>query len=230
MLRRLAPWAASAAIHAAVGVAAILVAAHISSVPAPDPDATYAITIRPGGGPRIAEPPRVDSFSYGVPQDTFTIEEVPLTGVPDLPVTSNAQAPITSKTGRGETSNGFRHGPVVKFSGGGEGGQPQATTSGSGRGVGEGRDDGVEAVPVETPPPVYPDQARRKNLQGAVIAEIQIDTQGKVASARTAEGSGSALLDDAALAAVKAWKYKPATLNGKAVPCVRRVRFVFRLE
>jgi len=228
MLRRVAPWAASIALHAAVGVAALLIAAQMYSPPAPDPDATYAISIRPGGGPRIAEPPRVDSFSYGVPQDTFTIDEVPLTGVPNLPVTSNAQTPITSQTGRGEPATGFRRGPVVKFSSGGEGGQPQAT--GSGNGVGEGRDDGVEAVPVETPSPVYPDQARRKNLQGAVIAEIQIDTTGKVASARAAEGSGSALLDDAALAAVKAWKYKPATLNGKPVPSVRRVRFVFRLE
>lgn len=215
MLKRAAPWAASAAIHAAAGVAAVLIAAHMSGPRPPDPDATYAIAIRPGGGPSIAEPPRVDSFSYGVPQDTVTIDEVPLTGVPKLPVTSNAQAPTAAKTGRGEPARGFRSGPVVKF---------------SGSGVGEGRGDGAEAVPVETPSPVYPDLARRKNVQGAVIAEIQIDSQGKVASARTAEGSGSALLDDAALAAVKSWKYKPATLNGKPVPSVRRVRFVFRLE
>ena len=51
-----------------------------------------------------------------------------------------------------------------------------------------------------------------------------------VESARAAEGSGSTILDDAALAAVRSWRYRPATLGGKPTPSVRRVRFVFRLE
>jgi protein TonB len=117
---------------------------------------------------------------------------------------------------------------VAKFPQGG-GGQGVAT-SGTGSGVGEGTDPGVEAIPLVTPSPVYPDVARRGNVQGVVIAEIKIDSQGKVESARTAEGSGSAILDNAALAAVKVWRYKPALQGGKPIPSVRRVRFVFRLE
>jgi protein TonB len=63
-----------------------------------------------------------------------------------------------------------------------------------------------------------------------VIAEIRIDRGGNVESARATSGSGSKVLDEAALAAVRTWKYRPATLNGHPTPSVRRVRFVFRLE
>jgi len=237
MFRRLAPWAASAAIHAALGVGAFLLAAQmVATGPTPEPDATYSIAIRPGGGPTISDAPRLDDRSYGVPTDSVTIDETPLTGVPDLPITSNAEAPISGKTGRGEPGRAIQHGPVAKFAprGGGGGSSSGAGAggagTGTGSGAGEGRDPGVEAIPIETPSPVYPDAARRKNLQGAVIAEIRIDREGKVESARAAEGSGSPLLDDAALAAVRTWVYRPATLGGKPVPSVRRVRFVFRLE
>jgi TonB family protein len=225
MVRRLGPWAASAVIHAAAGAVAFLAVAGISSTPTPDPDATYAVAIRPGGEARISDAPRLGELSYGVPEDTVTVDETPLTGVPDLPLTSGTAVEAT-KPGTGLPPRAIQHGPVVKFTPQGAG-RPVST----GRGVGtEGRDEGVEAVPLETPSPAYPDAARRKNLQGAVIAEIRIDREGKVESARAAEGSGSPLLDDAALAAVRAWKYRPATLGGKPVPSVRRVRFVFRLE
>ena len=234
MFRRLAPWAASAAIHAALGVTAFLFVAQMtSSGPTRESDATYAIAIRPGGGPKISDAPRLDDRSYGVPTDSVTIDETPLTGVPEFPIASSSQSPVSSKAGTGLPPRSIQHGPVAKFTphgGGGGGSGAGGSGAGTGSGVGEGRDAGVEAVPLETPSPVYPDAARRKNLQGAVVAEIQIDRDGKVASARAAEGSGSELLDDAALAAVRSWKYRPATLAGKPVPSIRRVRFVFRLE
>jgi protein TonB len=135
------------------------------------------------------------------------------------------------RVGSAELEAGFRTGTNTKFhtAEGNVGGSPTLGKE-SGKGVGAGRDEGVEAIPVETPSPTYPDSARRANLQGIVIAEIQIDTAGRVESAKAAEGSGSRVLDDAAIAAVKSWRYRPATLNGKPVPSVRRVRFVFRLE
>jgi protein TonB len=96
--------------------------------------------------------------------------------------------------------------------------------------VGEGTDAGVEAVALETPSPVYTEEARRGQLQGTVIAEIRIDRSGNVESARATSGSGSPLLDEAALSAVRTWKYRPATLNGLPTPSVRKVRFIFKLE
>jgi protein TonB len=233
MLRRIAPWLASAALHAALGgVAFLAVATMAVSDPPKETDAVYSVSIRPGGEPQIGETFDVDPRSYGVPQDTVTIDDGPLMGVPELPLASRTQAAPSDKPGSGTPPRTYERGPVVKFSPqGGGGGAPAPTgPAKGGSGAGEGRDEGVEAVPIETPSPVYPDTARRGNVQGTVIAEIRIDSQGKVESARAAQGSGSPLLDDAALAAVKSWRYKPATLGGKPIPSVRRVRFVFRLE
>lgn len=233
MLRRIAPWFASAALHAALGgVAFLAVATMAVSDPPKERDAVYSVSIRPGGEPQIGEVPDIESHSFGVTQDTVTIDDGPLTGVPDLPLASTREVAPSDKPGIGTAPRTYQRGPVVRFtpqSGGGGAPSPTGPPK-SGSGAGEGRDEGVEAVPIETPSPIYPDTARRGNVQGIVIAEIRIDSQGKVESARAAQGSGSPLLDDAALAAVKSWRYKPATLGGKPVSSVRRVRFVFRLE
>lgn len=233
MVRRLGPWVASAALHAGLGAAAYFAVAQVGKTAAPDPDAVYTVSIRPGGSPQIGEIAEFEGTSYGVTQETVTIGETPLDGVPELPLTSSEPAP--SKTGTGFPARVHESGPVARFGTLGGGGSPGTsgkggTGAGDGKGVGEGRDEGVEAVPLETPSPVYPDPARRAQVQGVVIAEIKIDTQGRVESARAAQSSGSALLDDAAVAAVKSWRYKPATLGGKPVSSLRRVRFVFRLE
>jgi protein TonB len=234
MIRRVLPWLASAALHAAVGAAAFLTVAGIAGGgPTPNPDATYTVAIRPGGGPQIQDPLPADERSYGVPQDTVTIDDTPAAEVPEMPASSSklqASGPRV-RVGSAEPEAGFRTGTNTKFNTAeGNGGGSPTLGKESGKGVGAGRDEGVEAIPVETPSPTYPDSARRANLQGIVIAEIQIDTAGRVESAKAAEGSGSRVLDDAAIAAVKSWRYRPATLNGKPVPSVRRVRFVFRLE
>ena len=242
VIRRAGPWVASVALHLVLGAAAFVTVAGMVGREAatPDPDATYTVAIRPGGGPQIQDPLPSDERSYGVPQDVVTIDDKPLTGVPDLKPASSSKLQASSKKptpGGSEPPTAFNHGPVVKFGPQGGGGSstpsPSAgsgTGTETGPGVGEGRDSGVEAVPIETPSPTYPDAARRGNVQGTVIAEIRIDAQGRVEAARAGESSGSGALDDAALAAVRSWRYRPATLNGRPVPSVRRVRFVFRLE
>ncbi len=230
MWRRSAPWAASAAIHALLGAVAFLTVAHMAGDGAPRaPDASYTVAIRPGGGPTIGETPRIGDRSYGVPLDNVTVTlDDELKGIPELKLQSEPNR--TLKVGTGEPATGFSRGTNTRFPVQGGGGSSSNPGPGTGSGIGEGRDEGVEAVPLETPSPAYPDAARRGNVQGIVIAELRIDAQGRVEFARAAEGSGSRILDDAALAAVKAWRYQPATLGGKPVPSVRRVRFVFRLE
>jgi protein TonB len=41
----------------------------------------------------------------------------------------------------------------------------------------------------------YPRRARREQIEGTVLVSIRIDRQGRVASCRVRESSGSALLD-----------------------------------
>ena len=64
--------------------------------------------------------------------------------------------------------------------------------------------------------PVYTELARRARVTGTVIVEAIIDTAGNVTNVRVLKGLPMGL-DKAAVEAVQRWKFKPATLEGKAV-------------
>jgi TonB family protein len=70
----------------------------------------------------------------------------------------------------------------------------------------------------------YPEVAQRAGLQGTVIVEVVIDTEGCVRRPRILKGVPLGL-DGAALAAVRSWTFQPATLDGRpvAVYCVLTV-------
>ena len=76
--------------------------------------------------------------------------------------------------------------------------------------------------------PLYPPLARATKVQGIVIIEATIDVHGNVESARVLRSE--ALLDQAALDAVRQWKFSPTLLNGVAVPIVMTVTVNFRLD
>lgn len=77
-------------------------------------------------------------------------------------------------------------------------------------------------------PPVYPEIARASHVQGVVIIEATIDPQGHVQATRVVKSV--ALLDQAALEAVRQWKFTPTLLNGTAVPIVMTITVNFTLE
>ncbi|MBM3803933.1 MAG: energy transducer TonB [Acidimicrobiia bacterium] len=71
------------------------------------------------------------------------------------------------------------------------------------------------AVPIMKVQPVYPELALRTKLGGIVHVAFVVDTEGEVASARAIDGQ--AMLRTAAEQAVKQWRFRPATVNGKPV-------------
>lgn len=75
--------------------------------------------------------------------------------------------------------------------------------------------------------PIYPKQAVASRIQGAVELDIVIGPTGSVEQARIVRAVQ--LLDAAALAAVRQWKYRPTIINGVAVPVKTRVRVTFAL-
>jgi len=64
--------------------------------------------------------------------------------------------------------------------------------------------------------PVYTELARKNRVTGTVIVEAIIDEQGNVTNTRVLKGLPMGL-DQAAVDAVSAWKFKPATKDGKPV-------------
>jgi TonB family protein len=76
--------------------------------------------------------------------------------------------------------------------------------------------------------PVYPTLAKNQHVSGNVTVDALIDASGRVTTMKIV--SGPTLLHQAAMDALKQWKYQPATLDGKAVPMHLTVTLQFRLQ
>jgi TonB family protein len=81
---------------------------------------------------------------------------------------------------------------------------------------------------LKSVPPVYPDMARNQRVAGDVQIDALIDADGNVSSMKIL--SGSPLLHQAALNALKQWKYQPAELDGKPTSMHLTVTIQFRTQ
>jgi protein TonB len=81
---------------------------------------------------------------------------------------------------------------------------------------------------VRDVPPVYPPMAQAARVEGVVIIEAVIGTTGDVQNARVLKSVP--LLDEAALTAVRQWKFTPTLLNGLPVPVIYTVTVRFALK
>ncbi|MCK6445533.1 MAG: energy transducer TonB [Planctomycetes bacterium] len=134
----------------------------------------------------------------------------------------------------------------VTFAGGsgtgdGSGGSPDGvdgTTGGAGAGseAGTGLRVSVAPPPPDTPAvflagdePTYPKISRRLNEEGSVVLRVAVDATGVVTDVRVQTSSGYPRLDEAAIEAVKRWRYTPATRGGVAVATILPQRVTFRL-
>jgi protein TonB len=70
--------------------------------------------------------------------------------------------------------------------------------------------------------------AQQARVQGVVIIEATIGTDGNVTDARVLRSIP--LLDDAALEAVREWVFTPTLLNGVPVPVIMTVTVQFALQ
>lgn len=84
-------------------------------------------------------------------------------------------------------------------------------------------------VIVERVEPEYPETARRVHMEGVVILEAVITVAGRVEQVRVLK-TANPLLDAAAERAVRQWRYRPATLNGRAVNVYLTVTVTFGLR
>jgi protein TonB len=76
--------------------------------------------------------------------------------------------------------------------------------------------------------PVYPAIAQSARVQGVVVIEAVIGTDGTVRDAKVLRSIP--LLDQAAVDAVRQWEYTPSRLNGVPVPVIMTVTVNFTLR
>jgi TonB family protein len=75
--------------------------------------------------------------------------------------------------------------------------------------------------------PEYPQEARTKHIQGVVTLDVQVGEEGAVHNIAVVEGDP--LLAEAAMAAVRQWRYQPNTVDGQPVEMQTRIKIRFTL-
>jgi protein TonB len=83
-------------------------------------------------------------------------------------------------------------------------------------------------IKVKNVVPVYPPVAKQARVEGVVILEVTIGTDGKVKDTKVIRSVK--ILEDAAITAVRAWEYKPTIVNGQAVQVITTVPINFSLD
>jgi TonB family protein len=85
-----------------------------------------------------------------------------------------------------------------------------------------------QAKLISSVAPVYPVLAKNQHVSGNVLVDALIDANGRVTTMKVV--SGPTLLHQAAMDALKQWKYQPAQLDGKPVSMHLTVTLQFRLQ
>lgn len=79
---------------------------------------------------------------------------------------------------------------------------------------------------VFTPAPEFPDRASHENFQGVVVLNLIVDTAGKVQNIHVVRPVGMGL-EEAAVATVKTWRFKPAQREGEPVAVEMNIEVAF---
>jgi protein TonB len=80
------------------------------------------------------------------------------------------------------------------------------------------------------PPPDYPPRARRLGLEGEVLVRTRVLPNGECGELVLGQSSGYALLDQAALEAVRTWRFRPARRGDEEIVSWVEIPVRFRLD
>ena len=83
---------------------------------------------------------------------------------------------------------------------------------------------------LKNPPPAYPQEARRQGQEGVVLLTVDVDRRGYPSMVMIKKGSGYASLDQAALKAVRRWRFAAAQIGDLKIESSVVVPIRFKLE
>jgi protein TonB len=249
-------WVVSMAAHAAIGVVMLMAlgAGHAHRHVAAPVSPARLVWVEPAppalGVPRGSALPAAEPVAVAPPPVVAQAESRPQPVVAQERPKPRPKAPRLARTGDAKPEARERPVPAAPV----EAGVPPAPSEGAGAaaaagtagGIAQGTVDGVTgglgdaAVPVGSvaaPPelvervvPEYPARARELEVEGQVLLEVVLDRRGRPEAGIKILKSVK-LLDAAAVAAVRQWRFRPARdAEGRAVPVVMEVpvRFVLR--
>ncbi len=82
----------------------------------------------------------------------------------------------------------------------------------------------------ENPKPPYPEEARKKRMEGEVLLRVEVLANGRVGQIEVKRSCGHEILDRSALSTVKQWKFIPASRGNGPIPCWVNIPIKFRLQ
>jgi periplasmic protein TonB len=200
-----------------------------------------AKTVAPSPAPASSQPANTTSTTSSVPapSSTKSLKEIPIAAVPTPAVAQpkkpalgdvrlatpvvNHSASAAPDSSDAELNVGSQVAPnadSLSSLTGGHSKEPAAPAPVGG--------DVKQARLVKSVPPVYPSMARSQHISGNVTLDALIDAQGNVTTMKVL--SGSPVLHQAALEAVKQWKYSPAQLDGSPTAMHLTVTVQFRIQ
>jgi protein TonB len=87
-----------------------------------------------------------------------------------------------------------------------------------------------KAAYLNNPRPAYPMVARRMGWEGRVVLNVEVLAEGSCGDANVFQSSGHDVLDNAAMKAVKTWRFVPATRAGRPITQWVRIPIPFILK
>jgi protein TonB len=210
----------SVAFHGVVLAAAVIVPlAATGALPTPASMLSFSVAAPPPPPEMPADPSPASSIA---PAPAPVPIEAPTAIAPEPPPVTSVSAPPMMMTGA--MAFGPESGASLLAGGGGK---PVFLPAPPPTPIRPG--DRVRApVKIVDVAPVYPPLAVRARVAGVVTIDAVIGVDGRVTEVRVLRSSP--LLDDAALDAVRQWRYTPTLLNGVAVPVILPVRVNFALK
>jgi protein TonB len=83
---------------------------------------------------------------------------------------------------------------------------------------------------VSNPQPIYPKEALNRKQEGLVVLNVLVTYEGKAESVKMLHSSGYILLDEAAIRAVKQWRFTPARTGSTPVSAEVELPIRFKLS
>lgn len=167
------------------------------TVPKPKP----AVAVKPKPAPPVKAPPKVvqKTFVQAVPdfKEDVTAKITAPMPAPPTPVLPVKPSVIPSPAVKAHTP------------------PSPAKPGNGGQGSGEKTSSGV--VAIQRTLPRYPSRAANRHIEGHVTVGFTITPEGEVSNPKVISATPEDIFDDAALAAIEQWKFKPKIVNGVAV-------------
>jgi len=88
----------------------------------------------------------------------------------------------------------------------------------------------TDVIPVVRVAPAYPRRAKQARIEGWVTMEVLIRPDGTVSGAKVMESDPPRLFDDAAIAAMQRWKFRPKMVDGNPVSQRAKQTIEFKLN